>query len=354
MRQAPAAILPSLLLLTGCSRPGSTADEPVEVETMRVSPSEISLTIEFSAVLEPGSQAFLVSPGGVLDHVAVCEGDSVVEGETVAVMSGDAAFSGAARAAQEGLEAAQTTAERAANEAARIGELHTAGAVSESELLGARAASMAARAAVDIARHARASAVALERSCILRAPFAGVVGSVRGRRGDLTSPGDIVAVVTGGGLEARLLVPERHLLEILPGMASVFTPAVREYPPLEGRVASVASSVDPLTGLVPVTVCFGENMETGVRPGVSGIVSIEIGKATCAVVIPCDAVAMAGDGMQVAVLSGDGTVDFRDVETGIRSGDSIQITSGIDFGEDVVIGSRAPLVRGATAVRVRP
>lgn len=339
------------ILLTGCSASERASQGRIEVKTFTASPSEIRRTLEFSALLEPRSEAFLVSPGGVFRSIAVSEGDSVKAGETIAVLSGDAALSGAVSAAEEDLREAMTSAERASNDAARIASLHEAGAVSEAVLLGARAASTASEAAVDAARYARASAVAVERTGLLIAPFDGIVGTVRGRCGMLSSPGDIVASVTGDGLMVRLLLPERHLLEIMPGMTAVFYPALREYPPIGGTVESVALSVDPLTGLVPVTICFSPPEDSPVRPGVSGVLSIELAMTRSTVVIPSAAVVMVEGNMQVPVLEEDGCVDFRTVEPGIQSGDSIQVTAGIDFGEEVILWSSKPLSQGVRAVR---
>lgn len=353
MRRRSIAAFPPLLLLFACPARENASGTVIEVETISAAPSQISRTIEFSAVIEAECEAFLVSPGGLLSFVAVSEGDSVDTGDTVAVMTGDAALSTATLAAGEELRAALAGAARAANEAARIRELHRAGAVSETAMLGAMTASGAARAEVEAARHARAAALALERTCMLRAPFDGVVGSVGGRSGAMTSPGEVVAVVTGGGLVARLLVPERQLAGIRPGMLSVFAPAVAEYAPIEGLVESVAGSVDPMTGLVPVTVRFSASGHRQVRSGVSGVVSIELARAEGAVVIPADAIVMTGGTMQVPVLLEDGTLDFREVVTGIRSGDSIQVVSGIEFGDEVVIRSSAPISPGVSASRTR-
>lgn len=351
MRSPATIALLSMAFLAGCSTDESALETPVVVETVVASSSDISRTVEFSALLEAGSEAFLVSPGGVLRHIAVCEGDSVKAGETLAELSGDAALSAAAAAAEEELRAALTMQERAASNASRSTELFEAGAVSEAALLGALAASTAAEAAADGARLARAAAVAGERTGILRAPFDGTVGTVSGRSGELTSPGDIIASVTGDGLMVRLLVPERHLLEIRPGMTAVFQPALREYPPLEGTVESVARSVDPLTGLVPVTARFSAGEGSPVPPGASGVLSIEVAQDRGTVVIPTDAVVMVGGTMQVHILNADGRVDIRTVEVGIQSGDSIAVRNGIGFGEEVILRASAPLTQGLRVVR---
>lgn len=351
MRVPAAYFLLFTAALTGCASPDGASRGRIEVKTMTVSPSEIRRTVEFSALLEPRSEAFLVSPGGVFTLIAVNEGDSVRAGETIAVLSGDAALSGALAAAEEDLREAMTSAAHAANNEVRTAALYEAGAASEAVLLGARAASTASEAAVDGARFARAAALAQARSGLLRAPFDGVVGMVRGRCGMLSSPGEIVASVTGDGLMARLLLPERHLLEITPGMPAFFHPSLTEYPSLEGTVESVALSVDPLTGLVPVTVLFDPVENTRVRPGVSGVLTIELARAGSAAVIPAGAVVMAAGGMQVPVLGEDGHVDIRSVELGIQSGDSIQVTDGIAFGEEVILWSSEPLSQGVRAAR---
>lgn len=352
MRLRTTEFLLTISLLTGCSAGENTSTGPIEVETMTVSSSEIRRTIEFSALLEPGSEAFLVSPGGILLLIAVSEGDSVKAGETIAELSGDAALSEAAAATAAEVRAALSRQERAANDAVRSRELYEAGAISEAALLGALAASTAAEAAVDGARYARAAVVAGERTGLLKAPFDGIVGTVRGRNGEFSSQGDIIASVIGDGLMVRLLVPERHLLEIRPGMTAVFLPALSEYPSLTGTVESVARSVDPLTGLVPVTARFSTGEGPAVRPGVSGVLSIELAMASGAVVIPADAVVMVGGTMQVPVLVDDGRVDYRTVELGIQAGDSVQVVSGISFGEEVILRSTAQLSQGVRAVRI--
>jgi len=351
VKPAVAFALLSMAFLAGCSGDGSASEAPVEVETVVVSCSDISRTVEFSALLEAGSEAFLLSPGGILQRIAVREGDSVTAGEIIAEMSGDASLWGTVTEAEAGLRAALTMEERAANDANRSRQLFEAGAVSEAALSGAMAASTAAEAAVERARLARAAALAGVRTGVLTAPFDGTVGTVRGRRGELSSPGDIVASVIGEGLTVRLLVPERYLLEIRPGMTAMFQPALREYPSLEGAVESVARSVDPLTGLVPLTARFPAGEGAPVPPGISGVLSIELAQARGAVVIPADAVLMAGGIMQVPVLDEHGRVDLRTVEVGIQSGDSIQLTSGVGFGEEVILSSSARLTQGLQAVR---
>ncbi len=353
MRARTTDLFLCMIFLTGCSKVEDASTAPIEVETMTVSPSDIRRTVEFSALLEPGSEAFLVSPGGMLRLMAVSVGDSVKAGETMAELSGDEALSGAAAAAQEELRAALGREENAVNDATRSRELYEAGAISETALLGALAASSASEAAVGGARYALAAALAGERTGLLKAPFDGIVGTVRGRNGEFSPPGDIVASVIGDGLMVRLLVPERHLFEIRPGMTAVFLPAVGEYPSLEGTVESVARSVDPLTGLVPVTARFSVGRGAPVRPGISGILFVELDMAGGTVVIPADAVVIVEGTMQVPVLGEDGRVDFRTVTLGIQSGDSIQVITGIGFGEEVILRSTAPLSQGVRAVRAR-
>lgn len=351
MKHSVAFALPAMAFIAGCYRNGSPSEAPVQVETFVVTSSDISRTIEFSAILEAGSEAFLLSPGGILQRIAVREGDSVKAGEIIAEMSGDASLRAEVTEAEAGLRAALAMQERAVNDANRSRQLFEAGAVSESALFGALAASTAAEAAVERARLALAAALAGVRTGVLTAPFDGAVGTVRGRRGDHTSRGDIVASVTGEGLTVRLLVPERYLLEIRPGMTAVFQPALREYPSLEGTVESVARSVDPLTGLVPLTARFSAGVGSPVPSGMNGVLSIELAQARGAVVIPADVVLMAGGIMQVPVLDEHGRVDLRTVEVGIQSGDSIQLTSGVDPGEEVILSSSARLTQGIQVVR---
>lgn len=341
----------TMILIGACSSAGDDPGPVTRVETMTLLPARISTTLEFSAVLEPVSEAYLVSPGGVVTEITVSEGERVRQGQPLLRLSGDRAVRSGSVAALASLRAAVAQAERAESDLERTRELYVAGAVSERTLNASEAAAQAASAYLTGAESARSASVAGEAAGIVTAPFDGVAGMVRVSVGSLTSPGEVVTSVSGDGLVARLLVPERHLMEIRPGMDAEFTPFLQEMAAISGSVERVARSVDPVTGLVALTVVF--RCQEGPPPGVNGTLSVETAGSDSAIVIPSRIVRLDQGRLTVPVLV-EGTVEYRQVATGIESGDSIQVLEGLSFHEEVIVGFQGFIGPGTRAVRSSP
>jgi multidrug efflux pump subunit AcrA (membrane-fusion protein) len=67
--------------------------------------------------------------------------------------------------------------------------------------------------------------------------------------------------------------------------------------------------------------------------------------------VPSDAVVRRFDTPYLFVVTGDGTVEQREVELGISIGEQVEITSGVEADERIVIQGQSLLDDGA-AVRV--
>lgn len=336
----------AVLLLAACADDGDGPDRMARVETMVLTPAQLSTALEFSAVLEAGSQAFIVSPGGTVTGVMFAEGESLRAGQPLVSLSGDLAARTGPASALAALRAAAAQADKARNDLGRAVELHAAGALSEMALEAASAMAQVAEASLRSAESAYSASLAGGDAAIVAAPFDGVAGMVMVQSGSLTEPGELITTVTGEGLSARLLVPERHLLRIRPGMEALFTPDVDGYPAVTGTVESFARSVDPVTGLVALNAVF--DPREGPPAGVSGILSVETARVNDAVVVPSRAVRLHQGGISVPVLE-DGVVRFRPVTTGMESGGMVQVLEGLSFGEQVIVGSEGPVTHGMRA-----
>lgn len=101
-----------------------------------------------------------------------------------------------------------------------------------------------------------------------------------------------------------------------------------------GRVTFIAPTVDPMTHTVKVRSEF-ENADGALKPDMFGDVVIEQ-PARQVVVVPYSAVLQTGTRSVVFVVKGDGTFEPREVQTGTKSGDFMEVRSGVQAGEKVV------------------
>ena len=101
-----------------------------------------------------------------------------------------------------------------------------------------------------------------------------------------------------------------------------------------GRVTFIAPTVDPMTRTVKVRSEFG-NADGALKPEMFGDVVIEQPERKV-VVVPDSAVLQTGTRSVVFVVKGNGTFEPREVQTGTKSGDFMEVRSGVEAGEKVV------------------
>jgi len=101
-----------------------------------------------------------------------------------------------------------------------------------------------------------------------------------------------------------------------------------------GRVTFIAPTVDPMTRTVKVRSEF-DNTDGALKPDMFGDVVIEQ-PAREVVVVPYSAVLQTGTRSVVFVVKGNGTFEPREVQTGTKSGDFMEVRSGVQAGEKVV------------------
>ena len=112
-----------------------------------------------------------------------------------------------------------------------------------------------------------------------------------------------------------------------------------------GRVERVSPVVDEETGTVKVTVRF-DPPDSGFRPGAFARVEIETDTATDAVLIPKQALVEEDGRLFVVLVDGDGSARRVPVELGYQSETEVQVRSGVDEGQTVVVAGQGRLKDG--------
>ena len=152
-----------------------------------------------------------------------------------------------------------------------------------------------------------------------------------------------------GVLRLMLPVPEAYVGIIHNGESvTVTVPALGRT--LSGKVMRFADRVQASTRTMTAEVDL-KNTKLDLIPGMYAQVQLNLADAPNAVAIPVGALDSTGSGNRVYTVDPAGTVHIRTVATGIQSPQFVQVLSGIQPGETVILGSHSGLQDGA---RVQP
>lgn len=174
---------------------------------------------------------------------------------------------------------------------------------------------------------------------LITAPFDGVLGLRNASVGSLMTPGRILTtIVDDSAMQVDFGVPELLMAAIQPGLE--LEARSRAWPEeiFRGAVISLSNSVDPVTRAFQVRAEL-PNPDGMLKPGMLMTVTVS-GRLREAVVIPEEAILSRGRSHHVFVV--DTSVEQpraqrRTVELGRRLPGQVEITSGLDPHERVVI-----------------
>lgn len=222
---------------------------------------------------------------------------------------------------------------------ARTRELLSQKASSQSELERAEATARSTEAEYQLLK------VRLDRTTV-RAPFSGVAGRRLVSLGDyVTTSTGLIALQTVSPQRAVFQVPERYADELKVGQQVTFRVAALPGRAFSGRV----DFVDPVVQLPGRTITVKARVPNPHRELQSGMF-IEARLATdvrpSAVVIAEDAV-LPIQGTNYVWVVVDGKATRRQVELGVRTPGFVEARTGVEAGEQVVVGGQERLAEGA-------
>jgi RND family efflux transporter MFP subunit len=159
----------------------------------------------------------------------------------------------------------------------------------------------------------------------------------------------VVHVAQDDTLRLMLPVPEAYVGIIHNGEpVGVTIPALGRT--LPGKVTRFADRVQASTRTMTAEVDL-KNAKLDLIPGMYAQVLLSLADAPNAIAVPVGALDSTGSVNKVYTIDSQGTVHIRTVTTGIQSPQFVQVMSGIQAGEAVVVGSHSGLQDGE---RVQP
>jgi RND family efflux transporter MFP subunit len=315
-----------VLLLAGCG--GGASDEakaPEATALVKTAPATLGatrdeLSVYGAAEAAPGGERAVVVPSeAIVAAVDAPTGTMVHAGQAILTLRPSPTTK---------VDAAKANGDAATATAAyqRALRLRKDGLNSDADVETARAAMVAAQAAVNVPR------VGVN-GLVLRAPISGVVQGLNVKLGDQIAAGTTVAsIATKGDLRARFGVDPAVAQRIHVGEPITVT-LISGGAPIASLVNGVDPQIDATTRLASVYARIPA--VTGVGPGEPLRGNITVSGSASGITIPYSALLDDGGRSYVFVVRG-GVAKSRDVSPGNSSGDRIQILKGLAPGEQVV------------------
>jgi RND family efflux transporter MFP subunit len=343
-------------LLAACKQPAAQnapAEEAFGAAPVKVQKAErrrLAQTIRATGTIKALHEITLTpDQGGKIARIYVDEGDRVVKGQVLAEIDTES-IRLQLRQAEAGQGVAEAAFKDALRNKERMDRLVKESAVSEQQaeqvrlgLEGAQAQLEQARAAVNMARHA------LDVS-IMKAPFSGVIASKNADVGDVVNPmmgsfgaaSGVLTLVDFSKVKISIEVGQDVILRVQKGQPAELR--ISAYPgrTFAGTVTIANLAADPLTKMFGVEVTV-DNPDLALRPGTFGEVSVEIASRESALVVPQKALV---EGNFLFVAQGGKAVK-RAVELGLQAADEVEILSGLEEGEAVIVEGNYSLEDGA-------
>lgn len=242
-------------------------------------------------------------------------------------------------------------------------------AVAEAQAGAARAAVTAAEARQKSAA-ARVDVLESQREeSFIRSPFDGMVTEKAAEVGEIVAPisiggsmarGSIVTIADWASLQAEVDVAEAQLGRVKPGQRAAITVDALPGEVFPGKVRRILPRADRSKATVKVRVDFLQRDEKAILPEMGVRVrfladdappGMETGAVHDKVMVPEAAVQAGQEGAFVWVVSEE-LAERRAVDAGPSVGEQVEIVSGVNAGEQVVVRGAEKLTGETAKVRV--
>jgi RND family efflux transporter MFP subunit len=381
--------------LSSCASPGNSRERSNEadgstdtvptVPVVQASRVDLSGDLVLTAEFEPFQEIDVMSKvAGYLKEIKVDIGDHVQEGQLLATleipeMADDLVRAGAsidqadadvttARDEVQRAESAYNVAHLYVNRIESVAktepglvpqqevdEVRSRDQVAQAQLSAAKSALRAAEQKTRIVRSDEARVKTLLNYTQITAPFTGVVTKRYANTGSMIQAGTasqsqaIIRLSQNNLLRLVLPVPESAVPHIRVGeTVSVKVPSLnRTFP---GRVARSAEKVQQSTRTMDTEVDV-PNPSLTLVPGLYAEVDLKIDQRKNVLSVPLDAVERSGDTARVYTVQEPGVIHIVPVTAGLESALRVEILSGLEPGQSVIVGRLAGLKEGQ---RVRP
>jgi RND family efflux transporter MFP subunit len=373
------------VLLIGCSKqpaeanaPASESEAPV-VAVAQVKTANLNQTIRLTAEFKPYQEVDVMAKvAGYVKEINVDIGDRVKEGQLLATLE-IPEMADDLRRANSSVDRSQANVKQAQDELSRAKSAYDIaekyyerldnvsrqrpGLVAQQEIDDAHSKALVAQAQVAASNSAVQSAneqvqvnqadVAKVRTLMdytrVSAPFNGVVTKRYADKGSMIQAGTssqsqampVVRLSENNLLRLILPVPESAVPTVHIGQrVEVSVPTLHRAFPGTVKRFEAKLSLDTRTMNTEVDV---ENPNLVLMPGMYAEVNLTLASHDHTLVAPVNAVDADG---RVALVTPNHRIEFRKIETGMQTAEQVEIRSGLNEGDLIILGAHASLQAG--------
>lgn len=168
---------------------------------------------------------------------------------------------------------------------------------------------------------------------VVRAPFNGIVGLRQVSNGAYVTPQTIIATLQQlNNPRVDFTIPE-HYAHLVKRGSSV----VVETDGVNGKRRAIVVAIEPQVSTATRNVLVRANLQdaAGINPGSFAKIILDAGQ-TNSIQVPASAIIPDAKAKQLVVVRG-GKATFVEIETGVRGEGAVQVTSGLNQGDSVVV-----------------
>jgi RND family efflux transporter MFP subunit len=379
----------SVSFLTSCKSSAPVQDEVPVVPFATVGPATLVNNLVLSAEFEPFQDVDVMAKvAGYVKEIRVDIGSHVKQGEVLAILevpevqdemekakAGVAAAEANVVTAEAGVQRADAGAKIAHLSFQRINDVSTKNKglvplqdvdVAQSRDMEAVAQLASARSSLKAAQQSKLSADseyaragAMMQYATIRAPFKGVVTKRYANTGSMIQAGTssqtqsmpVVRLAQIDLLRLTLPVPVTDVTDIKDGQ-TVDVNLSNPTRTIKGKISRFADSVQMATRTMDTQVDV-PNPDRSLVPGMYAEVHLHLADHPNVLSVPVDAIDGLGTSVEQAYVVRSGEVHVVQVTTGLETPTRIEVLSGLQAGDKVVVGRHSGLSEGQK-VQARP
>ncbi|MDA8233303.1 MAG: efflux RND transporter periplasmic adaptor subunit [Clostridia bacterium] len=354
-----------LVALVGCGKEEEAPKAEVEttpVKVAKVSEVNLSNEITISGKIAAGMEVAVVPKvGGKVTQVTVNVGQRVKKGQVLVTLDG-ADLAAQIKAAEAGLQVSRAGQKQSAiryqeakDNFVRMEALYKEGAISQAQYDAAKNGLDFAASNYDPTKGGTLSDAQIKQSqanidamkanyanMVITAPIDGVVASRSVDPGEMAAPGaPVVNLVNTSEMvvEGSLAESEVNLMKVGQEVKVLAKAAGDEA--FTGKVESISPSADARTKAYPIKIKI-KNPDEKLKSGMFAEIKLATEARTGVVAVPKEAVIERGTKKVVFVVKGD-TVSENEVAVGIANDKLVEVTKGVNTGDQVVVAGQQNL-----------
>ncbi len=335
------AVMVAGLVLSSCGNSNAETDtntgvkkqaQPIAVKVMELQPAPYGKEFVVMGIAK-AYEDIMLSPeeGGVVKEWKYPKGAYVPKNAVVVVLKDEVL--------KAGYEAALAQFKLAEMNYRKQKKVYEEQAVSELQFKNAQYNYESAKAAMELAE------ARLERTR-LRAPVAGYLDQRMADPGEMAPPGvPLARIVDASRLRIQGEVPEHYAPEVRLGTPVRVVFDALPGDTISGRISYMGASVSSSNRALPVEVVVG-NPGNKIKPEMVGKMYISISGTREALLVPQQVLQQVDTDRLVVYVEEDGVARERRVTTGSRNGNMVEILSGLQAGDRVIVQGYQDLVDG--------